>query len=123
MTPTEEGSARRELEAFRAKVRRVAIEVADEYGWCPGGLNARLAELGLEPVPIWYDVEVEVTSTQRVTVTIGADNLAEATEENARAYVEAQEGQGVSAWSQCKAHRWELQGTRAVSAKPIADSQ
>jgi hypothetical protein len=52
-------------EEYKAKVREIAIEVAQEQGWCKNGLNEVLRELDITPAGqrvralIRYEVEVE----------------------------------------------------------------
>ena len=58
---------RRELEAYKARVREVAIRVADEQGWCREGRDEVLRELDIEPPVMRY--EFEVTVRLKVTAT------------------------------------------------------
>jgi hypothetical protein len=50
---------------YKNRVREIAIEVAQEQGWCKQGLNEVLRELGIAPAGqrvralIRYEVEVE----------------------------------------------------------------
>lgn len=55
-------------ESFRDEVRTMAIEKADELGWCTPGLNAALIELGLDPRERAYRVPVEIRQTVWVDV-------------------------------------------------------
>lgn len=47
----------RRLADFKAQVRAKARDVADEQGWCRGGLNETLRDLGLEPFVTTYRVQ------------------------------------------------------------------
>jgi hypothetical protein len=70
--------ARRAHEIFRGEVRRVALEVAAEQGWCDSGVNERLEELGLDRITRSYTV----TATYELTLTIeDADNEEDAEEQ------------------------------------------
>jgi hypothetical protein len=57
----EVAAVRAEFEAFRARVRAKAIEVAEEQNWCNEGLNEVLVDLGLERTPVDCAVTMEVT--------------------------------------------------------------
>mgnify|MGYP001550756403 CR=1 FL=1 len=69
-----------EHEQFRTQVREKAIEVAANEGWCDSGLNEALEELGLEPKTRTFDVEVQVTASQMVTIEVEAADEDEARE-------------------------------------------
>lgn len=52
----------RRLSDFKAQVRAKAREVADEQGWCRGGLNQALRDLGLEPFVTTYRVQATLVA-------------------------------------------------------------
>jgi hypothetical protein len=82
-------NAQTTLDSFRDQVREKAIEVAKENNFCNGGLNEVLEELGLQPLPSVFTVEIEFTATQTVTVEISAEDLYEdqRDEDGVRSYV------------------------------------
>lgn len=59
---------------FRTQVRDVAIEVADEQGWCDDGLNERLEQLGLDPRERPYTVGVTVTLSLEIEEAVNQDS-------------------------------------------------
>lgn len=63
-----------EFTAYKAKVRELAIETADDEGWCAEGLNRALVELDLDPRMFRYQVTVNVRATQEVQVEVEAEN-------------------------------------------------
>ena len=68
-------SVRAEFDHFKRLVRETAIQVAADQGWCRSGLNGTLQELGLEKVPEYFEVEVEVTARQTLTIIVRAEDL------------------------------------------------
>jgi hypothetical protein len=67
-------------DAFKQKVREVAISVREEMGWCLSGLNDRLEQLGLELVEVEW--EVMATVSLRLTVTAADEDSARAQAED-----------------------------------------
>lgn len=57
----------RDFEAFRHLTRQVAIDKAEEQGWCDDGLNEALAELGLPGKETEYTVTLNVQITFTLT--------------------------------------------------------
>ena len=70
--------AERALATFRADVRAMAIDRAQDLGWCRPGLNEALRALGLDPHVTTWQVAVEVTAVQTVYVTVEADSADDA---------------------------------------------
>lgn len=70
-----------QLEAYKAKVRALAIRVAAEQGWCDSGLNSALEELGLPPKrEFMVPVEFTLTRVRSTHVLVDAQTEAEAYE-------------------------------------------
>lgn len=72
--------AKRDLAQFQEQVRDVAIRVQESRGWCVDGLNEVLEELDLPRKVMEWEVEVEVTARQTVTITVEAPDVHEARE-------------------------------------------
>lgn len=78
--------AENDLIDFKQKVRHVAVEVAQEQGWCLEGLNTRLAELNLEQVP----VRAKVTTLVEVTWDVDLSDDGDVDHNDVKDYLEGQ---------------------------------
>lgn len=66
-----------ELRNFKGEVRRVAIDVAEEQNWCKSGLNERLEELGLDPVPYTFNIDASITVNFQIEEATDEDDARE----------------------------------------------
>lgn len=67
-----------ELDAFRDRVRDMAIEKAAELGWCTPGLNEALEALGLARKSTMFEVSVELVASRTITVHVESESAEQA---------------------------------------------
>jgi hypothetical protein len=98
---TEADALRTEFEAFKEKVRTVALRKKADENWCDSGFNEAMRELGLPGVTLRWRVPVQVTAVQTVYMVVEADDEADAVRQA------ADEADSDDLWSQAGAYDWE----------------
>lgn len=97
----EADALRTEFDAYKEKVREVALRKKADENWCDSGFNEAMRELDLPGVNLRWRVPVVVTATQTVYLTVEA-----ADEDDAVAEAE-NEADSDSVWNLIQSYEWE----------------
>jgi hypothetical protein len=110
-------------EDFKKKVRKLALQVKEDNGWCDDGFNTVMRELGLPELPHTFRVKLTLTATREVEVDVDASDLEPGNrdDEGVRSYLDDIDAVREYVSSELGYGDWDLTEVEVESVEALTD--